>query len=62
MPDEQTVIITDLFKGSLDSTSRNTKSSKTMKRLDLFTDFVLYCKVMRTKSKTKQTGKASCKS
>ena len=45
MSDEQSVIITDLLKAcgrknsSLESTLRNTKSTKTMKRLVLFKDF-----------------------
>ena len=46
MSDEQSVIITDLLKAcgrkkfmSLESTFRNTKFTKTMKHLALFTDF-----------------------
>ena len=46
MSDEQSVIITDLLKACgrkkyiyLESTFKNTKSTKTMKRLALFTDF-----------------------
>ena len=45
MLDEQPVIITDLLKAcgrknlSIESTFRNTKSTKTMKRLALFKDF-----------------------
>ena len=50
MSDEQSVIITDLM--SLESTFRNTKSTNTMKRLALLTDFFwcLHFKKVKTDS------------